>query len=85
MKPSLNGAMNHCLFQSLLVEMVVEAIFFAPLRDLFGPDYVHGCPAREQFSLIDLEKAKVCLLDEWGLAREALHLPLQFPMWAIRR
>ena len=41
---------------------------------------MHGRPAGEQFSLIDLEKAKVCLLDEWGFAREALHLPLQL-LW----
>ena len=57
-----------------------KSFFFAPLRPMFGEENVQGRPAGGGFSLLGLDRAKVCLLDEWQFGAESLELPVQF-LW----
>jgi hypothetical protein len=43
-----------------------KSFFFAPMRELFGLDYVQPVPQKGTFPLLNLEKKKIALLEEWG-------------------
>ena len=57
-----------------------KSFYFAPLRRIFGEDFVQATPQPGSFPLLGLEKKKMVLLDEWTFDEQVLPLPLQL-LW----
>ena len=57
-----------------------KSFFFAPLRNIFGEDYVQPRPQKGSFPLLDLEKKRCVILDEWDFDEHTIPLSTQL-LW----
>ena len=57
-----------------------KSFFFAPLRNIFGPDYVQARPQPGNFPLLGLETKRCCILDEWDFDEDTFPLSAQL-LW----
>ena len=57
-----------------------KSFFFAPLRNVFGPDHVQNRPQPGNFPLVGLETKRAAVLDEWDFDEDTLPLSTQL-LW----
>ena len=57
-----------------------KSFFFAPLRAIFGQEFVQPTPQPGPFPLLDIETKRVALLDEWTFSEATLPLATQL-LW----
>jgi hypothetical protein len=57
-----------------------KSFFFKPFGKIFGDDFVFGTPQPGNFPLLDLQKKKVVLLDEWVFGSAVVPLATQL-LW----
>ena len=57
-----------------------KSFLFAPLKNVFGAENVQLTPQPGSFPLIDLEKKKIALLDEWSFDEAAAPFSTQL-LW----
>ena len=57
-----------------------KSFFFAPLRTIYGKDYVQPTPQPGSFPLLGIETKRVAILDEWTFDESTLPLATQL-LW----
>ena len=57
-----------------------KSFFLAPLRNIYGPDFVQDAPQPGNFPLLGLEKKRVVILDEWAFGSDIIPFSTQL-MW----